>query len=46
MSDNENLDYAKVEAFFKSPAGIWTIVGLMGALVLGSLVTTVIGWFQ
>lgn len=41
MSEKENLDFQRAEAFMKSPAGFWTVVVILGAIVLGIIVQNV-----
>lgn len=41
MSEKENLDFQRAEAFMKSPAGFWTVIVILGAVVAGIIVQTV-----
>jgi hypothetical protein len=39
MADNDktNLDKERIEAFFKSPLGFWTVIVVIGAIVLWAI---------
>jgi hypothetical protein len=41
-TEKENLDFAKAEAFFKSPAGFWTVIVLIGTIAVWAVVSSVI----
>ena len=45
MSEKENLDFQRAEAFMKSPAGFWTVIGILAAVVGGIIAQTVMQLF-
>jgi hypothetical protein len=46
MTDNRNQDREKIDAFFKSRAGFWTVVVVVAGIAIWAVVSTIIGMFH